>query len=156
MTTTATTKRAARSGNPATKATAAKETAAAKKARIEAEAAERAAQEARIRKAQEAFKALELPAPEFDADGYEIIPDKSKLEGQSYKFAVGGKRYTIPNLQYLPASLGMRLGNMSQDETVTAVFGRYAPDLLDHCSADQLQHILKRWQEYSQGVGLGE
>jgi hypothetical protein len=156
MTTAATTKGAARSGNPATKAKAAAETAASKKARIEAEAAERAAAEERIRKAQEAFQNLKLPEPEFDEDGYEVIPDKSKLEGQSYKFMVGGKKYVIPNLQYLPASIGMRLGKMTEEDVHTAVFGRYAPDLMDHCSADQLQHILKRWQEYSQGVGLGE
>jgi hypothetical protein len=154
MTTTTTPKRAARSGNPAVKAAGAKETTAAKRQRIEAEAAERAAREEAQRKAQEEFRNLVLPAPEFDADGYEIIPDRSALEGQSYKFKVSGKSYTLPNLQYLPVSLA--LGGKTEDEVNAAVFGRYAPDLLEYASADQLKHIIKRWTDYSAGVGLGE
>jgi hypothetical protein len=154
MTDTTTTKRATRSGNPATKAAAVKETAASKRARIEAEARERAEQEERARKAQEEFQALVLPAPELDDDGYEIIPDRSQLEGQSYKFKVGGKAYVLPNLQYLPVNLA--LGGKTEEEVHAAVFGRYAPDLLDHCSADQMKHIFKRWMDYSKGVGLGE
>jgi hypothetical protein len=154
MTTTPTASRASRSGNPATKSAAAKATAAKKRADIEAEAAARAAQEERQRKAQEDFKNLVLPAPVLDEDGYEIIPDKSTLEGQSYKFKVAGKAYVLPNLQYLPVNLA--LGGKTEEEVHAAVFGRYAPDLLDYCSADQLTHIFKRWTEYSKGVGLGE
>ena len=156
MTTAPATKRAARSGNPAVKAEAAKETAAAKRARIEAEAMARATQEEAARKAAEEFANLQLPDPELDEDGYEIIPDKSRLEGQSYKFKVGGKAYELPNLQYLPIGLALRFESMSEDDVHAAVFGRYAPDLFDHASADQLRHIMKRWQTYSQGVGLGE
>jgi hypothetical protein len=149
--TTATTRKAARSGNPATRAKATKT-----KAEVEAEAAARAAHEEQVRKAQAEFQALVLPEPVLDDEGYEVIPDKSKLEGQSYKFKVGGKAYILPNMQYLPASLGMKLGSMTEADANAAIFGRYAPDLLDHASADQLQHVLKRWQEYSKGVGLGE
>lgn len=152
MTTTTTAKRAARSGNPATRAAGKAKT----KAEIEAEAAARAAQEEARRKAQEAFENLVLPEPELDADGYEIVPDKSKLEGGSYKFKVDGKAYVLPNLQYLPANLGLKLGQLSEGQVYAEVFGRYAPDLLEHASADQLQHVLKRWQNYSAGVGLGE
>lgn len=156
MTTATTTKAAARSGNPATKAAATKAAAAKKRADIEAEEAARAAQAEARAKAQEDFRNLVLPAPELDEDGYEIVPDKSKLDGQSYKFKVDGHAYVLPNLQYMPASLGLRFGQLSEGEVYAEVFGRYAPDLLDHASADQLQHILKRWQNYSAGVGLGE
>lgn len=152
MTTTTTAKRPSKSGNPATAAAAA----AKKRADIEAEEAARAAAEEAKRKAQEAFQNLVLPEPELDADGYEIVPDRSKLEGGSYKFKVNGKAYVLPNLQYLPANLGLRLGQLSEGQVYAEIFGRYAPDLLDHASADQLQHILKRWQNYSAGVGLGE
>lgn len=154
MTTPTTTKRAARSGNPAVKATAAKETAAARRKRIEDEAAARAAQEAAQAKAREEFKALVLPEPEFDSDGYEIIPDKSQLAGHSYKFKVGGRAYTLPNVQYLPVNLA--LGGKTEEEVHAAVFGRYAPDLLEYCSADQFRHIIKRWTEFSGGLSLGE
>lgn len=156
MTTTATTKRAARSGNPATKASAVKETAAAKAKRIEAEAAQRAEIEAAKAKAAEDFRNLKLGAPELDADGFEIVPDRSTLEGQSYKFKVGDQAYVLPNLQYLPVGMAMKLQTGTEQEIQAAIFGRYAPDLLDHASADQLMHIMKRWQEFSQGVGLGE
>lgn len=149
-------KRAARSGNPAVKAAAQAETAADRRARIQAEADARAAKAEARRKAQEAFENLVLPEAELDEDGYEIVPDKSKLEGGSYKFKVDGKAYVLPNLQYLPANLGLRFGQMEEGEVYGAVFGRYAPDLLDHASADQLQHVLKRWQQHSAGVGLGE
>lgn len=154
MTTAPATKRASRSGNPAVKAEATQTAAAKKRAEIEAEAKARAEQEAARAKAREDFQNLVLPAPELDEDGYEIIPDKSQLEGQSYKFKVGGNAYTLPNLQYLPVSLA--LGGKTEEETHAAVFGRYAPDLLNHASADQLTHIFKRWTEHSKGVGLGE
>lgn len=152
--TTATSKKTTRSGNPAVRAAAAKETAAARRARLEAEAkAAQEAEEAKARAAEE-FKNLVLPAPVLDADGYEVIPDNSQLEGQSYKFKVGGRAYVMPNLRYLPVNLA--LGGKTEEEVHSAIFGRYAPDLLDHCSADQLRHIMKRWTEFSKGVGLGE
>lgn len=154
MATTSTTKRAARSGNPATKAQAKADAAASRKAQIEAdEEARRLREEAKLR-AQEEFRNLVLPEPELDDDGYEIIPDKSKLEGNTYKFKVGGQPYELPNLQYLPVELA--LGGKTEDEVNAAVFGRYAPDLFAYASADQLRHIMKRWQSYSAGVGLGE
>lgn len=138
-------------------AAAAKAVAAAKKRdEIQAEAEARAAQEEARRKAREEFENLVLPEPELDEDGYEVVPDRSKLEGGSYKFKVGGRAYVLPNLQYLPANLGLKLGQLSEGEVYAEVFGKYAPDLLDHASADQLQHVLKRWQNYSAGVGLGE
>jgi len=156
MTTTATTKRAARSGNPATRAAAA---AAAKKtkAEVEAEAAARAEAEEAQRKAREQFENMVLPAPEFDTDGYEIVPDKSKLEGGTYRFKVDGQAYELPNLQYLPVALAQRMMNASSaGEADAMIFERYAPGLLEHASADQFMHVIKRWKDYSAGVGLGE
>jgi hypothetical protein len=152
MTTTATTKRAARSGNPAVRATATKKT----KAQVEEEAAARAAQEEAQAKARKAFEDMVLPPLELDEDGYEVIPDKSMLEGGSYKFKVGGNAYVLPNLQYLPVSLAHKLMSAPEDEANAAIFGRYAPGLLESASADQLLHVVKRWREYSAGVGLGE
>jgi len=152
MTTTATTKRAAKSGNPATRAAAARKT----KAEIEAEAAAREAAAEAQRQAREAFEKMVLPEAEFDADGYEVIPDKSKLEGGSYRFKVGDQAYVLPNLQYLPVAIAHKLMNAPEDEANAAIFGRYAPGLLDHASADQLIHVVKRWREFSAGVGLGE
>jgi len=151
-----TTKTGARSGNPATKAAAQKETAATKKARIEAEARERAEQEAAAAKAREAFENMVLPPLELDADGYEVIPDRSKLEGGAYRFKVGGNAYTLPNLQYLPVALAHKLMTATETEANAAIFGRYAPGLLEDASADQLMHVMKRWREFSAGVGLGE
>ena len=157
MTTTATTKRAAKSGNPAVRAAAKPRKT---KAEIEAEAAARAAAEEKQaeaqRQAREAFENMVLPPLELDADGYEIVPDKSTLEGGSYKFKVGGNAYVLPNLQYLPVSIAHKLMHAPEDEANAAIFSRYAPGLLDHASADQLIHVVKRWREFSAGVGLGE
>lgn len=136
-------------GNPASAA-------AKRRADIEAEAAARAAQEERQRAAALAFENLQLPEPVLDADGYEVIPDKSALDGGSYKFKVAGNAYVLPNLQYLPVGMAMTLTQGTESEAQAAIFGRYAPGVFDHASADQLMHIMKRWQKFSQGVGLGE
>lgn len=150
MTTTARAPRnPAKSGNPATAA-------AAKKAKIEAEARDAQEKEAAKLKAQEEFRNLILPDAVLDDEGYEIIPDQSALEGGSYKFKVAGVAYTLPNLQYLPVSLAMSFSKMQETDVNAAVFGRYAPGVLDHASADQLRHIIKRWTDHSKGVGLGE
>ena len=144
-----TTAKKTNSTNPATAA-------AKKRADIEAEAAARAAQEERIRKAREDFENMVLPAPVLDEDGYEVIPDRSALEGGSYKFKLAGNAYVLPNLQYLPISLAQSLTRGTEAEANAAIFGRYAPGVLEHASADQLMHIIKRWKDHSAGVGLGE
>lgn len=145
----ATATRATKSGNPATAA-------AAKKAAIEAEAKAREEKDAARAKALEEFKTMVLPEPVLDDDGYEVIPDKTTLAGGSYKFKLGGQAFVLPNLQYLPVGLAMKFNTMSEQDAQAAIFGRYIPGVFDVASADQLMHIMKRWTEYSQGVGLGE
>ena len=143
-------KKSARSGNPAVKAAAAK---AVDLEEQEAQAA-REAQGARIR---EEFANLELPAPVFDEDGYEIIPDRSAEEGGSYKFKVKGQPFILPKIQYLPLAVAQQMKDAQTDtEAQLVIFQRYAPDLLAYAGSDELLHVMKRWTEYSKGLGLGE
>lgn len=140
---------AGKTGNPATAATAKREAA----AQAALNKAEQAAAAARI---QEQFKALVLPEAVLDDDGYEIIPDKSALAGGSYKFKVKGQGFTLPNLQYLPMGIAQQLHTMNEAQAQSVIFGRYCPDLLGMASADELMHVMKRWQDHSKGLGLGE
>lgn len=144
------------SANPARTA-AAKKAAATRKANLEAQAAAEvdAAKEAHA-KAMEAFQAYEPGAPVLDADGYEIIPDKSKEPGGTYKFVVDGERFELPNLQYLPFSIAKELPHLDENQAMEMILGRYAPALLDHANPDQFMHISKRWMGHSQGMTLGE
>ena len=150
-------KPASKSGNPATAAAAreaADELAAQAAAAREAAAAEQAAQAAKI---QAEFAAMTLPAPVFDEDGYEVIPDRLNGEGGSYKFKVKGHPFTLPNLRYLPLAIAQQLQACETEEQAQElIFGRYTPELMEHASQDELLHIMKRWTDYSKGVGLGE
>lgn len=144
------------STNPARSA-AAKQAAATRKANLEAAAAAEvdAAKEAHA-KAVEAFQAYDPGVPVLDADGYEIIPDRSKDPGGTYKFVVDGERYELPNLQYLPFSIAQQLPHLDENQAMTMILGRYAPTLLEHAHPDQFMHISKRWMAHSQGMTLGE
>lgn len=140
-------KAASRSGNPAT-------VAAAKKAAADLavlEAAEQAAQVARVRAE---FEATVLPAPVFDDEGYEVIPE---AEGGSYKFKVNGHPFILPKLSHLPLAIAQKLkAATTEDEAQALIFERYVPDLYEHASQADLFHVMKRWMDYSKGVGLGE
>lgn len=138
---------ASKSGNPAVAA-------AAKKAAEAAAAQEAEAQAAAAEQARAKFVALALPAPVFDEDGYEVIPE---AEGGSYKFKVKGHPFVLPKLSHLPLAVAQQLRDAKTEEAAQAlIFDRYAPDLYEYAGADELLHIMKRWMDYSKGVGLGE
>lgn len=141
------------STNPARSA-AAKKAAETRKANTAATAA--AEIEAAKAAAMEAFTAYEPGAPVLDADGYEIVPDRAKDPGGTYKFVVDGNRYELPNLQYLPFNIAQQLPHMDDNQAMELVLSRYAPGLLDHASPDQFMHISKRWMAHSKGLTLGE
>lgn len=146
-------KPAAKRTSPATAAAAKQEAQAKAEARVVAEAELEAAKAAMI----EQFKNLQLPEPEYDADGYEIIPSKADEPGGTYKFTAGGHRFELPNLQYLPLSLAKVLETAESDaDAFQAIIDRYAPDLMEHVDASQIMHISKRWQDHSKGLTLGE
>lgn len=147
-------KPASRSGNPATAA-------AAKLAATEAAEAARTEEQARLDAAAQArkqFEEMKLDAPVFDADGFEIVPDRTELAGGSYKFVIRGEhRFTLPNLQYLPLGLAEQLKAAStEQEAQDLIFSRYCPGLFDVASADEMFHIMKRWTDFSKGISLGE
>lgn len=142
-------KPASKSGNPATAAAAKRREAES----AELDAAVRAEQAAAVRRE---FETMTLPAPVFDEEGYEVIPDKSQGEG-SYRFRVKGQAFVLPKLQYLPLSIAQQLGNLtSEAEAQALIFGRYVPDLMNVASQDELLHVMKRWTDYSKGLSLGE
>lgn len=140
-----TTARKSNSTSP-TKAAAAKAEAAAQEAEVEAQRLAMVKQ----------FQEMVLPEPVLDEDGYETVPDKSTEPGGSYKFTVRGNRYQLPNLQYLPVNIAQQLPKLGDQAGLELVLSRYAPDLLEHATADQLLHISKRWMEHSKGMTLGE
>lgn len=141
---------AAKSGNPAVRAAAAKQDA----AQLEQDAAAKAAAKAA---AAAKFEAFALPAPVFDDEGYEVIPDATAEEGGSYKFKVRGHAFTLPKLQYLPLAVAQQLKDAKTEEEAHAViFGRYVPELLEYAGQTEIMHVMKRWTDYSKGLGLGE
>lgn len=135
-----------------TNSTSPAKTAAAKAAKTTQEAEAEAERLAML----EQFQNTVLPEPVLDEDGYETIPDKAAEPGGSYKFVVAGKRYQLPNLQYLPVNIAQQLPKLGDTDGLNLVLSRYAPDLLEHSTADQLLHISKRWMEHSKGLTLGE
>lgn len=138
---------AARSGNPATKA------AAARAAKAEQDAAQ-AEQDRLAAEARAKFESLVLPAPVFDDEGYEIIPEP---EGGAYRFKVRGQAFTLPKLQYLPLAVAQQLkAAETEAEAQAVIFERYVPELLVHAGQDEMMHVMKRWTEFSKGLGLGE
>jgi hypothetical protein len=132
---------ASKSGNPATRAAVAK-------IQAEQEAEDAARQEAAAAHVRARFASLELPAPVFDEDGYEVIPDLSNEEGGSYKFKVRGQAFTLPKLQYLPLSVAKKLQEAKTEaEAQSLIFERYVPELLEYAGADELMHVMKRWTD---------
>ena len=155
-----TTAKKSNSVDPARSA-AAKKAAETRKAKQEAEAAAeleqaQAAAKAAHAKAMEAFNAYDPGEAVLDEDGYEIVPDRSKQEGGTYKFTVNGERYELPSLQYLPLDIAQKLPHMDEAQAMNVILGRYAPGLMSNASADQFMHISKRWTAFSQGLTLGE
>lgn len=142
-------KPASRSGNPATAAAAKR----AEEARARQDQEEREAAAAAVR---EQFASLKLDAPVLDDEGYEIIPDPGGKDGGMYKFRVKGQAFTLPNLQYLPLGIAQQLGSLTEAQAQSLIFGRYCPELLDVASAAELMHVMKRWQDFSKGISLGE
>lgn len=114
-------------------------------------------------KALEAMSDVDLAEAQYDEDGYEIIPvSKGETDEGSYKFVVDGKKYRLPNLQYIDIDLALSLQDLDEFAAFKAIFGRYAPKLVKRIDSDQLLHIGKRWMEHSEfvgeksGVSLGE
>lgn len=116
-------------------------------------AARQHAEQARL-DALEALKDVNLGAPELDEEGYEVIPESvGKTAAGAYRFKVDGKKYELPNLQYIDIDLALGLQHMDEMAAFRAIFNRYTPKLMSKIDGTQLQHIGKRWMEHSELAG---
>lgn len=108
---------------------------------------------------------------------FQVPAPKASIKQNRFEFKLPGdkKTYSLPKMQYLPAGIKARMGSTSASlkrvldeggqpsleqklelqEIQRELLESQVPGLYDRVTEDQLQELVKAWQEAS-GISVGE